>query len=219
MGPPAAGPVGKQALGTHEDTSMTTPGGSTDLCYQLNDHDEIVFVNESWDAFARASDSEDLVAPHVLGRRLWGFITDATTRQIYLDVLKRVRSGSRVRFQFRCDTPSRRRLLEMDVSQVAGTIEFRSRVIWEEEREYQVLLEPDRPASNEFLHVCAWCKKVDIGAAWVEVEDAVSALRLFERPLLPQLTHGICQACYRDMMEIIEEHDASASAVADRQSA
>lgn len=198
---------------------MTIPGGTTDLCYQLNDHDEIVFVNEIWDAFARANDGEELVAPHVLGRRLWGFITDATTRQLYLDLLKRVRSGSRVRFQFRCDTPSRRRLLEMDVSQVSGTTEFRTRVIWEEEREYQALLDPSRPASDEFLHMCAWCKKVDIGAEWADIEDAVSALRLFERPLLPQLTHGICQACYREMMEIIEEPETSASAVTDRHSA
>lgn len=195
---------------------MTTIGGSTDLCYQLNEQDEIVFVNEAWDAFAKANGSEALTAPRVVGRRLWGFITDATTRQLYLDVLKRVRSGSRVRFQFRCDTPSRRRLLEMDVSQVPAAIEFRTRVIWEEEREYQALLEPDRPASDEFLHVCAWCKKVDVGARWAEVEDAVSALKLFERPLLPQLTHGICQACYLEMTKVIEESDASAGAVKER---
>ncbi len=198
---------------------MTSPGGSADLCYQLNDRDEIVFVNEPWDAFARANGSDGLVAPHVLGHVLWGFITDATTRQLYLDMLKRVRSGSQVRFQFRCDTPSRRRLLEMDVSQVAGATEFRTRVIWEEEREYQALLAPDRPASDEFLHMCAWCKKVDIGDEWVEVEDAVSALRLFERPLLPQLTHGICQACYQEMTRIIEEPDPSASVAVDRQGA
>lgn len=198
---------------------MTTPGGGADLCFRLNDRDEIIFVNESWNAFAKANGGEELMAPQVIGRRLWGFITDATTRQLYLDVLKRVRSGSRVRFRFRCDTPSRRRLLEMDVSQLADTTEFRTCVIWEEEREYQALLEPDRLTSGEFLHVCAWCKKVDIGSGWAEVEDAVSALRLFERPLLPQLTHGICQVCYREMMRIIENPEASGSALPNRQHA
>lgn len=198
---------------------MTTPGGSADLCYQLNEHDEIAFVNDAWDAFARANGSDGLAAPQVLGRPLWGFITDATTRQLYLDMLKRVRSGSRVRFQFRCDTPSRRRLLEMDVSQVSSATEFRTRVIWEEEREYQALFEPDRPASDEFLHVCAWCKKVDVGAGWAEVEEAVTTLRLFERPMLPQLTHGICQPCYQKMTAVIEETDTPAGAVNDRRGA
>lgn len=192
---------------------MRTPGGSADLRYQLNDRDEIVFVNDTWDAFARANGGEELVAPQVLGHRLWSFITDATTRQIYLDVLKRVRSGRPVRFPFRCDTPSRRRLLEMDVAQISETIELRTRVIWEEARDYQALLEPDRPASDEFLHVCAWCKKVDIGSRWAEVEEAVSALGLFESPLLPQLTHGICPVCHREMIRVLEEPGASVGAV------
>lgn len=192
---------------------MTTPGGDSELCYRLNNHDEIVFVNDAWNAFARANGSEGLAAPLILGHKLWAFITDATTRHLYLDMLQRVRSGRSIRFEFRCDTPSRRRLLEMDVSQTYDTTEFRTRVIWEEEREYQALLEPDRPASDQFLHMCAWCKKVDIGQRWAEVEDAVAALRLFEQPLLPQLTHGICPACYRDMTSVLEEPQAPIGAV------
>jgi len=192
-----------------EDMDMTVPGGGGDLLYRLNDRDEFVFVNEAWNEFASANGGDALVAPLLLGRPLWGFITDATTRQLYHDLLKRVRSGRPVQFQFRCDTPSLRRLLEMDVAVApGGTTEFRTRVISEELREYQALLEPDRLTSDEFLHMCAWCKQVDIGAEWVEVEEAVALLRLFEQPLLPQLTHGICQACYAKMMKVLEEPGA-----------
>jgi hypothetical protein len=185
---------------------MTTFGGGDEMLYRLNERDEIIFVNEAWSDFAKANGGEGLVAPRVLGRSLWGFVTDATTRQIYFDVLKRVRAGHQVQFRFRCDTPLLRRLLEMDVCQAsAGVTDFRTRVIWVEQREYQVLLEPDRASSDAFLHMCAWCKKVDIGGKWAEVEEAVSHLRLFERPLLPQLTHGICHACYTEMMKILAE--------------
>jgi hypothetical protein len=29
------------------------------------------------------------------------------------------------------------------------------------------------------LKMCSWCKKVETGDAWSEVEDAISLLRLF----------------------------------------
>jgi hypothetical protein len=185
----------------------STPwGGDDELRYRLNDRDEIVFVNEAWNDFARANGGDDLVAPRVLGRSLWEFVTDATTRQLYRDVLKRVRGGRQVRLQLRCDTPAVRRLLELDVSQASpGTIDFRTRVIWIEHREHQALLEPDRASSEELLPTCAWCKKVDLGGTWVEVEDAVAQLRLFERPLLPRLTHGICQSCYAEITKVLVE--------------
>jgi hypothetical protein len=55
------------------------------------------------------------------------------------------------------------------------------------------------------VRVCGWCKKVDVGGSWAEVEEAVTRLRLFDRPLLPQLTHGICEGCYDRMVETLRE--------------
>ena len=58
------------------------------------------------------------------------------------------------------------------------------------------LLEPAAARSEEYVTVCSWCKKVELpGATWVEVEEAVEHLRLFDRAVLPQLTHGICPTC------------------------
>jgi hypothetical protein len=189
---------------------MTLFGGDDELTYRLNDRDEIVFVNEAWNDFAEANGADDLLAPRVLGRSLWEFVTDATTRQLYRDVLKRVRGGHPVQLQLRCDTPALRRLLELEVYQgPPGAIDFRTRVIWIEHREHQELLEADRASSGEFLSMCAWCKKVDLGGTWVEVEQAVSRLRLFEQPLLPRLTHGICQACYAEILRVLVEPDVA----------
>jgi hypothetical protein len=162
----------------------------------LNDRDEIVFVNEAWDAFAATNSAEHLIAAQVLGRPLWGFITDGTTQALYREVLARVRSGYPVQFNIRCDSPGRRRLLEINVAGGPGDVaEFRVRTIMVEERPLQVLLDSDRPHSEPLLPVCGWCKKVDIGGHWAEVEEAVSLLGLFERSLLPGVTHGICEDC------------------------
>jgi hypothetical protein len=42
---------------------------------------------------------------------------------------------------------------------------------------------------EEFLRVCAWCKKVDLDGSWVSLE------KYFDAELDTQTTHGICPAC------------------------
>lgn len=169
---------------------------TTHLSYRINDRDEIVFVDEAWDRFARANGGEHLTADHVLKRRLWDFVSDAPTQQLYGAVFSRVRAGRAVRFEFRCDAPDRRRLLEMRVSPAPdGTVELRTRSLSEEARPAQILLDPLGERSDAMLRSCGWCKRIDAGGSWVEVEEAVARLRLFERPVLPQVTHGICDEC------------------------
>ena len=171
--------------------------GAGDVLYRLNGRDEIEFVNDAWGDFAAANGGVRLAAADVLGRPLWDFIADSTTRELYRSVLARIQGGRSVRFTFRCDSPACRRLLEMSVTSGpgGGGAEFRTRTLSEESRPRQPLLTSDALQSDELVRVCGWCKKVNVGGAWVEVEEAVSRLRLFERPLLPKVTHGICTDC------------------------
>lgn len=183
---------------------MLSPGVG-DVCYRLNDRDEIVFVNAAWAEFAAAnSRDERLAEAAVLGRSVWGFIGDPTTRLLYRDILARVRAGVPARFPFRCDSPARRRRMEMSVSALPdGLIEFRSRVLSEEERPPQPLLDPDRPHAGGFVRVCGWCNMVDAGGRWAEVEEAVARLGLFDRSHLPRLSHGMCEACHARVDEAL----------------
>lgn len=192
------------------------PSSDDDIHYRLNDRDEIVYVNAAWNAFAWANSGEHLTAPHVLGRSLWEFIVDRTTRALYKDILARVRSGRSVRFRLRCDSPEYRRLLEMEVSHGLDDVtDFRIRTLSQQARERQPLLDTDRPHSEELLRVCGWCRKVHASGRWVEVEEAVSLLGLFVRPLLPAVTHGICEDCYERMVATISEGDKRAEADAE----
>lgn len=178
-------------------TEGTPPGHSSEILYRLNNEDQIIFVNNAWDQFASANEGGHLAGGQVLRRCLWDFIADSTTQQLYRDVLKRVRSGRPVRFGFRCDSPDRRRLMEMDILPKDNrAVEFRTRTVSEEGREPQLLLDVHQSRSDELLRMCSWCKKVDIGGDWTEVEEAVARLRLFEQAVLPNLTHGICETCF-----------------------
>lgn len=178
----------------------------SDIRYRVNDRDEIVFVNEAWNGFAERNTGAHLVSDRVLGQSLWSFVTDRTTRLLYRDVLARVRSGRSVQFTFRCDSPECRRRLEMTVSREPdGLIEFHIRTLAEEPRPPQALLDPDQTRTETMLRVCGWCKKVKANDRWLEVEEAVSALALFDQPRLPAVTHGICEACFERMTDLLEQ--------------
>lgn len=176
---------------------MTTRG---EIIYRVDDRDDIVFVNEEWDRFAEANAGEGITSSHVLKRPLWDFIVDLTTRELYRQVMKRIRDGSSVRFSLRCDSPTCRRLLAMEVARREdGTVEFRTRTLSEETRNPVPLPTASAACSDELLRVCGWCKKVFADGAWEEVEVAIDRLKLFHRDIPPSVTHGICERCYQDM--------------------
>jgi hypothetical protein len=78
---------------------------------RLNDWDEIVFVNEAWGPFPIANGNARLDTAEVLGRPLWEFISDPTTRQLYRDILKleQCLAGESHRKVNRTGTPPRTR--------------------------------------------------------------------------------------------------------------
>ena len=52
-----------------------------------------------------------------------------------------------------------------------------------------------------------WCQRVHLDEQWVELEEAASSLRLFERAGLPQVSHGICESCQQAMERLLEADD------------
>ncbi len=172
----------------------------TDLVYRIDDHDALVYVSDAWDRFAVGNDGAAFIGADVLSRPIWNFITDETTRALYRDMFKRIREGRSVQFTFRCDSPHCRRFMTMAVSSAGGgAIEFRTRVDREEARDPVAALDIRATRSDQLMRVCGWCCRVDADGAWLEVEEAVARLRLFEEPRLPRMSHGICEACYATM--------------------
>ena len=177
-----------------------------DVVYRVDDRDVIVFVNDAWDRFAQANGGEGVISSRILQRSLWDFIADATTQEIYRQILQRARSGHAIHFTFRCDAPQYRRLLRMDVHRGEDdTVEFRTHTLAEEPRQ-PIFLESAHPGyDGELLRVCGWCKKVFVEGSWEEIEVAIERLQIFERPRPPLMSHGICDACYQSMLEVLAE--------------
>jgi hypothetical protein len=51
---------------------------------------------------------------------------------------------------------------------------------------------------EEFLRVCAWCRRIDYKGEWMKLEDFME--QSFDTPT----THGICQDCLREQKEALD---------------
>ena len=172
---------------------------STGACaYELDTELRIRAVDLAWSEFAQANAAPELVVPPgPMGQGVFGYIHDATTVHLYQKLFERVlRTGLPVVFPFRCDSPEVRRFLEMEIRPSPSSgLQLQTRVVRLEPRTPSPLLDQAVRRDRSLVRMCSWCKAVDVGGRWCEVEEAVAALGLFERELLPAITHGICQPC------------------------
>lgn len=170
-----------------------------DYIYVIDEADRIVSVSDNWLLFAQENEATASCYPDaIMNKPIWDCISDMETQHLYEVILEKVRTtGKSVVLPFRCDAPDRRRYLELLIKPVhQKCIEFTSYIIREESRDTVELLEADTPRSDGIIKMCSMCKKVELsGGNWVEVEIAVAALKLFEQPKLPQISHGLCAEC------------------------
>lgn len=174
------------------------------IVYRIDKNKTIVYVSDNWDLFAMANKGDHLAQGAVLNKPLFGFINEWQCRHLYELLLDWVaRTGERVSFSYRCDSPDIRRHMHMDIVPVDNELtEFQSCIVNEQRRQYQPLLDAERDRGRDFVVICSWCKKIKTASdQWLEVEDAVTTMSLFMSPLLPDITHGICPTCYQELRE------------------
>lgn len=192
---------------------MSCQQSDSSYIYRIDERDLIVSVSDNWLAFAVANQADESCYPdRVINSPLWNYIDGLETSHLYRILLECIRSKNRaVTLPFRCDAPDRQRYLELKISPLGrGGVEFVSRIIREAPRESVRLLEAAVPRTDELVVMCSICKKVRLSEQrWVEVEDAIRELKLFERDAMPTISHGICPDCFRSWMERIESEDES----------
>ncbi len=168
-----------------------------DFVHRIGADGCISFVNRNWVRFGQEN-GLDAGASAIIGQPLLRAISDPQTRHLYEVLIQRVRGSTEVvQFGYRCDSPDRRRWLQMRIGwlQDADEVEFASVLTRSETRPPVALLEAERRRSAQLLSMCSWCKQVLAEQSWVEVEEAVTRLRLFTEETLPRISHGICPSC------------------------
>lgn len=178
-----------------------------EFIYRIDAEARITFANPEWYDFARENGVATLRPDLVLGLPLWGFISNIETRHLYNLLLKKVReTGCTVALPYRCDSPDRRRFMEMRITRFSALeVEFRSRILRQELRAPVQVLEQGIERTKELLIMCGWCKKVSLpDGRWVEVEEAVAVLNLFNASPLPGISHSMCEGCSKAFARDVE---------------
>jgi hypothetical protein len=115
--------------------------------YELDDDLRIIAVDAAWSEFAIANGAPELVPPTgLLGQPVLSYVADLTTTLLYEQLFSKVqRTGDSIAVPFRCDAPSLRRFLELQIERLfpSGLL-LHSTVLRVEERSEVPLL--DRPA-------------------------------------------------------------------------
>lgn len=166
--------------------------------YRVDSDDRIRFVSAEWLAFAQDNAAPTLGPDAVLGQSLWKFVAGRETQHLYRLLFAAARREERIlTVPFRCDSPSTRRFMELEIAPLAdAALSISASLLREESRSPVELLDPRAPRSDDFVVICSWCKRVLVPPdEWAEVEAAIRGLGLFEATRLPSLTHGLCGAC------------------------
>jgi hypothetical protein len=171
----------------------------TTIVYRIDSNNRIIEMDENWDRFALANDSPHLVRDRIVRKPLFELISDPLSRHLYQLLIERIKhTGKPISFNFRCDSPDRRRYMRMEMSyqDTCDGISFKSTTEREESRDSVELLSPQASRSDELVIICSWCKRIKIDdEEWEEIEQGVQRLGLFDADELPQLSHGMCPDC------------------------
>jgi hypothetical protein len=188
---------------------MATVHRAADCTYELDQQLTITAVGAGWDEFALENGAPELTAPAPIGRPLMIFVTDATTVHLYEQLFQRAARIKRpITFPIRCDSPELRRYLDLTIIATAnGRFSVSTSLVRLESRA-RLPLFAAAVRHEGSLVMCAWCKRASVEERWVELEEAVSSLRLFERRHQPLLQHGICADCHRRMLSLLETSSA-----------
>jgi len=178
--------------------------------YRIGPDGRLTAIDAGWMSFAAENGGAAPLQQAILGRPLWDFISDMTTREIYRSMVDRVRAGGApIRFRFRCDAPALRRLLAMQITGDADQVLFEVTSAEEQARPPVALLEAGHPRNDEVLTTCSWCSRVLLPThEWVDMEQAIVVLDLFVGGPLPSLTHGMCPACFAALSEALDDPDS-----------
>jgi hypothetical protein len=173
----------------------------TVLEYSIDDKNIFKSIEpQTWMEFALANNTPELTPDSVRGKMIWDYINGGDSRQIYNTLFKRIRREKQtIKFPYRCDSADIRRFMTMEMRPGENnSIAFKSSVMKIEKRTPISLLDIASSRTEDIIIICSWCKDIwvyDIG--WINIEEGVRRLGIFDSIAQPRLTHSVCVNCQK----------------------
>jgi hypothetical protein len=192
---------------------VAVSGDRSTIFYDLDEKNRIAATGGDWNRFALENGAPELAESSLTGQPIWRYVEGDEVRFLFQVLLDRARQrGNAVGVPFRCDSPSQRRFMTMNVRALPdGLVRVETVLDRVEPRQYIPLLERSPRLLYGMLSMCSWCKRIRLfNRQWVEVEEALQRLNLFTSDDLPALTHGICLECADRTFQVSDSEAAGA---------
>src|ERR1044071_345582 len=153
--------------------AMVNPPADNRPVYTIDVADRLALLNPAaLELFVGAAQPSPAA---LLGRSIWDFVPGTQIRQLWQVLYARVRAvGAPVFVPMRADTPSMRRLIDLELHPLADrSIQHICECVWTEARPAIALLDPAYPRDERSLLSCAWCRRIQVRfGVWEEIEQA-----------------------------------------------
>jgi hypothetical protein len=172
--------------------------------YTIDAADRIVFANSAWVEFARFESGMDLSQSSVLGRSIWDLARGLPVRHLWQVLYGRVRAARAPIFvPMRVDTPSLRRLIDIEVRPLAErSVQHICERVWTEARPAVALLDACYPRDERALRSCHWCCRIQVRLGhWEEIEIATRSLGIEAGASLPVVQAAACPTCKQSLLK------------------
>jgi hypothetical protein len=166
--------------------------------YRLSADGVVLSLGDDWLRFARENGAPELTRDSVIGHSVWEYVAGESTRELYEMMFLRVLDREKLLvLPFRCDSPDRFRFMTLSIEPAQDhTLQLSGRLVRDQARPYLKLLDRLVTRSTDPLGTCSVCLRVKLfEETWVETEEAVERLKLFDSAQLPPLDYRVCPDC------------------------
>ncbi|MTI23323.1 hypothetical protein E1176_20005 [Fulvivirga sp. RKSG066] len=169
--------------------------------YWLDEDNKIIDTNSYWNSFAMDNDGGKVLRDRVIGKHLFGYIADDNTRMLLDTLISRVRHTKKEMTRpYRCDSPQRKRFMEMKIiPQEDGKICVENRILREEElaerRDFKTV---KNEKGQPFLKRCSVCNRVNDKTGWYE-PDHPHVSKYFTKGKPTFVAYSVCSDCQQDL--------------------
>ncbi|MCX8085177.1 MAG: hypothetical protein N3C60_09680 [Calditerrivibrio sp.] len=156
------------------------------------------------DAANRIINAKNVDLSNIKGKGYFEFSNDEMLKKLLSKIFQIVRT-KKITFTttYRCDDDKYNRIFKLEIEPlIDGMLRLRHVLVSKTPR--PTLLDFSR-RSDLVYRMCAWCDKIFYVDRYIELDEAVNNLKLFEHNYLPMFTHGICSDCHKKLMDEIEE--------------
>lgn len=166
--------------------------------YWLDKDNVIVDTNDYWDTFAEDNDGKAVLKPNVIGKKLLTFISSDATRMLVEALVNNARITKETKFrEYRCDSPNKKRFMEMRITPLDNGMICVENEILKEETLTESRHFVTRGEGKPFLKRCSVCNKINDQTGWYEPDHPKLARHFKDSPAY--IAYSVCSNCNESM--------------------